>query len=81
MSADKTEKGRTAALAEQILQYLATHPQAADTAEGVRRWWLTGSNSSPVEVQVALQRLADTGAIGVRPQSGGSTLYCGKRAV
>jgi len=81
MCADKTETGRTAALADQILQYLATHPQACDTAEGVRRSWLTGSNPSSVEVQAALQRLAAAGAIGVRPQPGGSTVYCAKRAV
>jgi hypothetical protein len=78
MCADKTEKGRTSALSEQILQYLATHPRASDTAEGVRHWWLTGFNPSPAEVQVALQALVDAGAIGVRPLPSGSTVYCGK---
>jgi hypothetical protein len=31
-----------AAVAEEIRRYLASHPDAADSAEGVLDWWLMG---------------------------------------
>jgi len=28
-------------LAREVAAYLATHPDAADTVDGISRWWLT----------------------------------------
>ena len=49
------------ALAGEIARYLAAHPKAADTVEGITKWWLTRQRyeESMVKVQKALDRLVE----------------------
>ncbi len=56
---------RTRALADQLLRYLAQHPDAADTAEGIHRWWLPqgASEYRESDVQAAIEWLAERGAL------------------
>lgn len=46
-----------------ILGYLCSHPEAKDTAEGVRRWWLLaeGIEADRDRVRVALDYLVTWG--------------------
>jgi len=46
---------------DEILQYLKTHPDGGDTAEGIAEWWLTehDTNESEIFVEQALNRLVE----------------------
>ncbi|MCU0968211.1 MAG: hypothetical protein MUF03_05185 [Rubrivivax sp.] len=52
-------------VAEAIRDYLARHPNAADTVEGIQRWWLLGALGEvpPALVEQALERLEGDGAV------------------
>ncbi|MES2717464.1 MAG: hypothetical protein V4795_16990 [Pseudomonadota bacterium] len=39
-------------LIDAIQAYLARHPQAADSADGVARWWLVHGAAAPTRLQV-----------------------------
>jgi hypothetical protein len=56
---------RTRALAAELLRYVARHPDAADTAEGIWRWWLPQGTAEYREsdVRAALEWLAERGAL------------------
>ena len=60
---------------ERILRYFADHPHAADTAEGIHQWWLGDLVASLDDVEAALQRLVDAGAIVARTLGDGSIVY------
>ena len=47
-----------------IRRYLCTHPKAADTAEGIQRWWLA-PNFGEVALEVVAQALAELEREGV----------------
>lgn len=66
-----------AMLAEQILRYLDTHPKAADSREGIERWWLGGNagTASPEAVQQALDALVAQGRVRRREVAGGEAIY------
>lgn len=53
------ERETIAIIAQQVRNYLSTHPRAADTLEGISGWWLPqqGSNANPELVQQALDYL------------------------
>lgn len=58
------------------MNYLERHPEAQDTVEGIRDWWLTSKssmNTKPEHVQKALQHLVArqlvTGRLGVDGQT------------
>lgn len=57
--------------------HLATHPHAADSAEGVARWWLGAwSASTPLaDVQQALNTLVDLQRLRCVRLADGSVLY------
>lgn len=60
-----------------IERHLLSHPHAADSAEGVARWWL-GSLSPPPrqdEVEQALELLVARGRLRCRGLSDGTRLY------
>ena len=69
--------GAQAALERAILDHLAAHPQAADTAEGVAQWWLgaQGASATPGEVVQALQSLTSRGQLRRVRLADGTTLY------
>lgn len=60
-----------------IEAYLAHHPEAADSAEGIARWWLAGRGieTDTETVTRALQRLVEYGAVRVRSTPDGRRLY------
>lgn len=67
---------RTGAVAAEILAYLESHPGAADTADGVHRWWLVdGGGYALAEVERALDRLARQGQLDRRRLPDGRLLY------
>lgn len=60
-----------------IRRYLAGHPSASDTVEGVRLWWLAGEGTAaPARaVAAALERLVEGGAVQKRRLADGTTVY------
>ena len=63
---------------EPILRYLSDHPDAADTAAGIRQWWLPHGNDeySAAAVQAALDLLVAQGAITRIDRPGMPPVYC-----
>jgi hypothetical protein len=62
-----------------ILAHLAANPTAADSAEGVARWWL-GDRAGAAgvdEVQAALEALVREGRMRRMKLADGNWLYCG----
>jgi len=53
---------RTMVIAQIIERYVSEHPRAADTAEGIRSWWIGGERygDSLDDVQKALDHLVAT---------------------
>jgi hypothetical protein len=53
------ERETIATIAQQVRDYLNTHPKAADTLEGITGWWLPrqGARADPELVQQALDHL------------------------
>lgn len=60
-----------------ILDYLAAHPCAADSSEGIRRWWLgaSGAAAAPSDVERALTQLVDDGLVRRVDLADGTLLY------
>lgn len=71
------EDDRVQAIAQAVEAYLAAHPYAADTADGIQRWWLAGaSREEPLDmVRAALERLAAAGRIGRRVLPDGGIVF------
>ena len=69
-------------IAETIEAYLDANPEAADSAEGIARWWLPPAlaEESPAMVEDALERLVTAGVILRRPMPDGRVLYAKKGA-
>ena len=65
------------ALAEEVLKYLTAHPDAADSAEGILRWWLPqgGEDTSPERLQRALDLLVKRRLIVERRMADGRHVY------
>jgi len=59
------EAEETEAVAVVIQRYLASHPKAADTVEGVARWWIPRQRMEETlaRTQAALERLVARGAV------------------
>ena len=50
------------AVGQEILRYLLVHPEARDSAEGIRVWWLRpGCEATADEVEEALEDLIERG--------------------
>jgi hypothetical protein len=60
-----------------ILNYLAQHPHAKDTLQGIIEWWLVDSRPTPgvADVREALDELVQRGWILVTKRSPSNTLY------
>lgn len=70
-------------IAQTLSEYLLAHPQAADTLEGIRHWWLPKDRfpGVPAEVlQLALDRLVERGALARVAAAGGVVLYVNRLA-
>jgi hypothetical protein len=67
---------RPALLVAEIMAYLSRHPGAADTTEGIQRWWLAADHAWDVEeLERALARLVSEGALARRALPDGRVLY------
>ncbi len=66
-----------AAIAQRILDYLRAHPHAADTAEGIARWWLSDAapGHSPEKVERALRILSERGEVKACTLPSGAVVY------
>ncbi len=64
-------------IAEEILDYLQEHPEAADTLEGITTWWVQSQTvrESVDTVYRALKELKASGLVIERRDSDGKTLY------
>jgi hypothetical protein len=69
-----------AGIARAIERYLAKHPNAADSLEGIHRWWLLRQRyeESAQQVQEALEQLLREGVVSKRVLSDGQVLYAGQ---
>jgi hypothetical protein len=64
-------------IADAILRYLDDHPEAADTAEWIGRWWIVCHGiEAPLEnVQTALDQLVDAGRVSKDEVLGQAAVY------
>ena len=61
-------------VADEIRRYLAAHPNASDTVEGVQTWWLPHGVPG-VTVQKALDLLVADGVVHKRQLPDGNLIY------
>lgn len=64
------------AIADEIARYLERHPGAADSAEGIRRWWIGRQRfeESLIATQSALDYLERQRVV-AKKQLGNQTIY------
>ena len=64
-------------LAEEIARYLSEHPSAADSAEGIRRWWLLRQrfDEASEQVQQALDLMDAAGQVRKEVLRDGTVIY------
>lgn len=64
-------------VAQLIQEYLHEHPYAADTVEGITRWWLIPHDVelSHKQVQQALDILVSASIVKLRKKRGGDAIY------
>ena len=64
-------------IADEIRRYLSAHPNAADSREGVLRWWLTRQRieESADTVQRALDHLVGQNLIHVQHLADGTVVF------
>jgi hypothetical protein len=62
-----------------ILAYLKAHPEAADTATGIKRWWLppTLVNVSSADVAAVVAAMVAEGILQTRQLPGGHVIFAG----
>lgn len=65
-----------------IVSYLGIHAEARDTAEGIRRWWLSDEceRFSDSDVMAALEQLIQHDRVTRMTLSDGTELFAGKGA-
>jgi phage host-nuclease inhibitor protein Gam len=67
-------------LEDALERYCAAHPNAADTVDGVRRWWLRDPAIALDDVEAALEALVKRGLLDVRRLPGGIVIYFNRAA-
>jgi hypothetical protein len=67
---------------EAIEDYVLQHPDAADSEQGIAKWWLPamGLQASAQEVADALESLQELGVIERKHLAGGRVVYRGSGA-
>jgi hypothetical protein len=70
-----------AEIAQEVLAYLAEHPRAQDTLEGIVQWWLLEQEIQRrmAQVRAALAELVAQGLVLERQGKDGRTYYCVNR--
>ncbi len=70
------DQDHIADLASAIEAYLDAHPAAADTAEGIARWWLVRQRveHTMTQVDAALRLLLDRGSV-THTMAGSGAVY------
>ncbi|HEV8332250.1 MAG TPA: hypothetical protein VGQ22_12570 [Steroidobacteraceae bacterium] len=71
---------RVSEVAAAIVRHLEEHPNAADTEEGIRSWWLEPGSASAADVSGALERLIRAGSV-ERVQIGTRVVFRAHRAI
>jgi hypothetical protein len=68
-------------VAEQISGYLKIHPNAADTVEGIAKWWLPGKRIeiSKTMIQRALDQLVSSSVVEINTNLSGHNVYSSKK--
>lgn len=70
------QDARLTEIVEAILRYLHSHPDAADTVEGIAKWWLPAEWCVDTRtVEAALARLGTQGLIHQRRNADQHVLY------
>jgi len=67
-------------LEDALEQYCTAHPNAADSVDGVRRWWLADPAIPLADVEAALEALVKRGMLDVRRLPDGSAVYFNRAA-
>lgn len=67
-------------LEEALERYGTAHPDAADTVDGVRHWWLGDPALSRDDVEAALEALVTRGLLDARRLPGGIVIYFNRAA-
>jgi len=63
-------------IARELERYVDRHPAAADTIDGIARWWLASSvQPPPRDVEAALDLLVRRGVLSRRPLPDGNTVF------
>ncbi len=67
-------------MAEQIVRYLESHPDAADCLEGIAKWWIPQQQyiESIEKIHKALNYLVENGIVTRKTLSDGSDIYTKK---
>ena len=72
----QAQEDHTTEVVDAILRYLASHPDAADTSEGIARWWMPADHAAdPDAVLSALARLEAQGLVHRRTNADRHVLY------
>ena len=69
-------------ISEEIHRYLLSHPDAADTIEGITKWWLTSQRYEETKtlVKKALNNLISRGLIIQSTNADGTIIYSKSKA-
>ena len=62
-------------ISEQIVRYLAEHPQAADTIDGIGSWWLPKASLDTQAVRTAVDALVLQGRLQKKVLPDGTVVY------
>lgn len=64
-------------LADEVVRYLEKHAQAADTIEGISRWWIMRQRiqEETYSVTLALEYLCENGSVEKKEMTDGSVIY------
>ncbi|MFT3849022.1 MAG: hypothetical protein QM739_10145 [Propionivibrio sp.] len=72
----RLQEDRLTEVVDAILRYLSSHPDAADTSEGIAKWWMPADHAADADtVRSALARLEAQGLVHRRINADQHVLY------